>query len=397
MIGSPRVAGANIAPSAGVGRLVQFVNQHALPLWASSGYDNEARCFQERLDLSGSPITNTPRRLLVQARQIVTYARSSLIGWYGQPQCALDAFESACRLYHSPDGNPGWVFSLHPDGGIADATRDLYSHAFAIYMLAWIYRVTGDREALARADTTLADIDLVFGSGEQPGFLSKVPGPRDLREQNPHMHLFEGLLALAEFSGAERYISRAGALVNLFDEALADPVTGTVREQFSASWQPIRSSGQNPVEPGHQMEWSWLLREWQRLTGESVEDRVQPLMMHATRFGIDASRGLVRGIVREDGEIVSDASRVWPQTETIRALSREDGEGLRWPGLVSAITENLFATHLLADLRGGWIDQLDEHGKATVDYMPASTLYHLAGAAIDGMRSLEGAKASQLA
>jgi mannose-6-phosphate isomerase len=140
------------------------------------------------------------------------------------------------------------------------------------------------------------------------------------------------------------------------------------------------------------MEWSWLLREWHRLTGASVEERVQSLISHATRFGIDANLGLVRGIVREDGQIVSGASRVWPQTESIRALSREDGEGLRWPGLVSAITDNLFATHLPADLKGGWIDQLDEQGKATIDYMPASTLYHLVGAAIDGTRSLEVAQ-----
>jgi mannose-6-phosphate isomerase len=379
-------------PSAAVRRLATFVREHALPLWASSGFDEKARCFQERLAFDGLPQRNIPRRAMVQARQIVTYARSSLSGWYGGSPFALDAFESACKLYRSPDGNPGWVFSLHPDGSIADPTRDLYSHAFLIYMFAWIYRLTGDRDVLALADATLADIDIIFGVGKEPGFVSRVPGSRDLREQNPHMHLFEGLLSLAEVSGAERYISRASALITLFDDVLADPVSGAVREQFSASWRPLKSDGKNPIEPGHQMEWSWLLREWERLTGASVQGRVNRLISHATRFGIDASRGLVRGVVLEDGEPVSTASRVWPQTEAIRALCREDSAGLRWPGLVAAITNNLFETHLPAHLRGGWIDQIGENGKATVDYMPASTLYHLVGAALDSVRSLEAVR-----
>jgi mannose/cellobiose epimerase-like protein (N-acyl-D-glucosamine 2-epimerase family) len=383
-VSSVQTPTANQSPAAAAGRLESFVRQRSLPLWATSGFDRDARGFHERLDFQGNPIRELPRRMMVQARQIVVYARSSLLGWYDDREhCALVAFETARQKYRSPDGNAGWVFSIHPDGTIADPARDLYAHAFVLYMLAWMYKLNSDPAVLALADTTLSEIDQIFFAGGGPGYLSKVPGATDTREQNPHMHLFEALLALAEAGGAERYLARANAIVDLFDLALADPTTGTVREIFDAGWRPQKPAGANLVEPGHQLEWAWLLREWERLSGRAVDERVSRLTTHATAFGIDAVKGLVRSSVQEDGKIVSIAARVWPQTEAIRALCRADPKGSKWPGLVAAITENLFAVHLPARLNGGWIDQINEKGQAAIDYMPASTLYHLVGAVTD--------------
>jgi mannose/cellobiose epimerase-like protein (N-acyl-D-glucosamine 2-epimerase family) len=375
-----------VKPEEALRRLSAFVAGKALPLWAGAGYDTAARCFHERLRFSGEPVDDVPRRLMVQARQIVVYARAHLVAWHsGGKQLAFDAFENACRSYRPPGEGPGWIFSVRPDGQPADRTRDLYTHAFVLYMLAWLYRLGGDASILRLADDTLLDIDRIFSSGDEVGYLSKVPGRKDLREQNPHMHLFEALLALAEASGEERYLARANSFVRLFDRALADPATGTVRETFTEGWKPDRASGENWVEPGHQMEWAWLLREWERLSGGPVEDRVGRLVAHATRYGIDRDKGLVRSVVRENGSIVNDASRTWPQTEAIRALCREDAGGETWPNLVSDITDGLFRTHLASELDGGWIDQVDRNGAAAIDYMPASTLYHLAGAAMDGV------------
>ena len=102
------------------------------------------------------PITALPRRLMVQARQIVVYARADLAGWYaGGKGLAQAAFETVCRRYRSADGAPGWLFSVQPDGRPADRTRDLYTHAFVLYMLAWLYRMDGEPSMLALADETL--------------------------------------------------------------------------------------------------------------------------------------------------------------------------------------------------------------------------------------------------
>jgi mannose-6-phosphate isomerase len=259
-------------------------------------------------------------------------------------------------------------------------------------MLAWLYRLDGDLSLLSLADDTLSEIDQIFTSRNGPGLLSKMPGPKNLREQNPHMHLFEALLALAEASGMERYLGRANDLVDLFDLALVDPATGTVREVFDENWKPDRAAGENLVEPGHQMEWAWLFRQWELLTGSPVDERVGRLVAHATAHGIDREGRFVRSVVLENGTVVSNASRVWPQTEAIRALCREDAGGKIWPNLVCEITDRLFSAHLPSDLAGGWIDQFDQNGVPTVNYMPASTLYHIVGAAIDGAGSIRGMK-----
>ncbi len=380
-------------PTQALHRLQLFVVDRALPLWASAGFDEANGCFHERLEFSGEPSREAPQRLLVQARQIVVYSRAALIGWNGSGKAlALRAFEGLERRYLSPDENPGWIFSVDPAGSPMDKTRDLYSHAFVLYMLAWLYRLSGDKSFLLLADRTLSDIDRIFASGDGRGLLSKVPGPTNLREQNPHMHLFEALLALAEASGEARYLDRATALVDLFDVALADPATGTVREVFDANWKPDRAAGENQVEPGHQLEWAWLLREWERLAGSNVDQRVGRLVAHAISYGIDREKGLVRSIVKESGAVVSGASRVWPQTEAIRALCREDAAGKSWPNLVGTITERLFRAHLPSHLNGGWIDQIDEDGRPMVKFMPASSLYHIVGAAIDGTAQVSAIK-----
>ena len=87
---------------------------------------------------------------MVQARQIVVYARVRLIGWYPDGgQIALQAFETLLRQYPASDGKPGWCFSLNADASVADTTRDLYTHAFILYMLAWMYRLTRDPAILS--------------------------------------------------------------------------------------------------------------------------------------------------------------------------------------------------------------------------------------------------------
>lgn len=365
-------------------RLSTFVAEKALPMWASSGHDGAGACFHERLRYSGEPIIDIPQRLMVQARQIVVYARASLSGWCANGhELALAAFASACRRYRLAGDGPGWIFSVWPDGRPADRTRDLYTHAFVLYMLAWVYRLSGDVSVLALADDTMSDIKQIFSSGEHAGYVSRVPSPGNVREQNPHMHLFEAFLALADASGKECYLDQARELVTLFEQILVDPLSGTVREVFDAIWRPNEPVGRNLVEPGHQMEWAWLLREWERLSSCSVEDKIGRLVAHAVRYGVDPQKAFVRSVVREDGSIVSCNSRIWPQTETIRTLSREDINGERFPGLITAVVDGLFRAHLPAHLNGGWVDLVDHLGEPAVDYMPASTLYHIAGAAMD--------------
>ena len=133
----------------------------ALPLWAGAGFDTRDSLFRERLDFSGAPVP-APRRLTTQARQVYVLAQAALLGWRpdGKAQ-ALTAMRATIAHYYRPDDHPGWVFSIGPDGAPADSRRELYAHAFALFGLAWAWRLEPDPVFKTVRDETLALLDEV--------------------------------------------------------------------------------------------------------------------------------------------------------------------------------------------------------------------------------------------
>lgn len=358
---------------------------HALPLWSSTGRDGTL--YHERLDFERRPTNIAARRLMVQARQIATYSRASLEGWHqGADEHVVGCLAAVERHYHRADAAPGWVFSVGADHAILDPTRDLYAHAFILYALAWSHRLTGDPQAIALADQTLDEIDVIFAA-QHGGFLDAVPAADAIRRQNPHMHLLEALLALHEATGAERYMDRAGPLVSLAQAKLIDPRTGALLEDFASDWSPLNPHGANRVEPGHQFEWAWLLEEYRRLGGDVPLETIDRLLDLGLKHGFDAQSGLVIDAVTEAGERIGTGIRSWPHAEGVKAFG---AAALRGRADAAAMADRLLGT--LMDrfapdrLMGGWIDRFDAHGRPMVDHMPASTLYHLMGAIFEADR-----------
>jgi len=131
-------------------QLRRWAIDRGLPLWAAAGFDRERGRFVERLTMQGAPLLDVPARLLVQARQVYSYALAARRGWHIEARQLMErAFASMVRDYREPDGRAGWVFSIHRDGTVADARRDLYAHAFILLAAGSYFQATGDRSALA--------------------------------------------------------------------------------------------------------------------------------------------------------------------------------------------------------------------------------------------------------
>ncbi len=275
-----------------------------------------------------------------------------------------------------------------------DVTRDLYGHAFVLYALAWMHRLTGSPGPIALAHDTLDWIETgMAGCGS--GFRDAVPERDALRRQNPHMHLLEAVLALWEATGEDRFAARATALADLFAGHLLGS-RGVVLELFDVEWRPVEPSGRNIVEPGHQFEWVWLLRWYQRLSGRSVDSHIQPLLDHALDHGVPGGTGTVIDTVDETGMAVTRSRRCWTHAEALKAVAMEHELGR--PFMTSRATvflDEIVTTFAPDRLGGGWIDHVDQHGAALVDYMPASTLYHLAGAVAEANRVFGDARSGR--
>ncbi|HWJ76023.1 MAG TPA: AGE family epimerase/isomerase [Kaistia sp.] len=351
----------------------------AFPLWSTTGFDARIGLFHERLDLERRPLAACPRRVMVQARQIASFSRASLVGWH-RPGAEADALETVIRLYHKRDGAPGWIFSLHPDGSPASTVRDLYAHAFILYAIAWGYRAFGSPKLIALADETLADMDHIFAA-PHGGFRDAVPAADDIRRQNPHMHLLEALLALHEATGAERYMARAEHLIALATDRFIAADGGALIEDFGHDWQPLEAAGENRVEPGHLFEWAWLLGEYARLGG-SIDNGVRErLIAFATRTGLDPATGRIVDAVNERGTVLAASTRSWPHAEAVKAFAAAALGGTADAEHAADLVLGMLMQTFAPDrLEGGWIDRFDASGAPLVDHMPASTLYHISGA-----------------
>ena len=353
-----------------VATLKALMIDHALPLWATAGWDRQRGGFVERLDKDGSPQMDTPRRVLVQARQIYCYAKAAQFDWYpGARELALNGLDYLLSKARSPDG--GFVHLLASDGSVADARRDTYDHAFVLLALANVYQLAQDAQVRAEIDTTLRFIDQRLRS-PHGGFIEGLP-PAMPRRQNPQMHLLESMIALYDATGDQVFQNRAGDFFGLFVGNLFDQRTQMLGEYFEEDWSRI-----NPVvvEPGHLAEWTWLLKGFERITGCPTARHRTALITSMLRFR-DAAGCLVDE-VNAEGKIVKSSRRCWPQTEFAKAwiAQAESGEAGANEQARAALT--LLKTHYLDHpVKGGWYDQFDSDGRSMIDFIPASSFYHV--------------------
>ncbi|MFT8807840.1 AGE family epimerase/isomerase [Gluconobacter sp.] len=356
-----------------------WLTRTVLPYWSDAGFDRGRRLYHERMTFSRAPLVLEASRLMVQARQISTFCRAALDGLHDASAQALVCLEEVERLYRHRDGQAGWIFSVAPDGAPVGTKRDLYAHAFILYAYGWAYRLSGNPDFLSVARQTVLELHQIFRA-EHGGFLDEVPLAGPVRHQNPHMHLLEAFLVLFEVSGDSFYLDEAASLVRLALEKLVQSGSGALLEDFTTDWRPTVASGGNRVEPGHLFEWSWLLGEFLRLNpgareAQAIAQAAESLFAFGMRHGL---RGcVVRDAILDDGRVLENATRIWPQTELCRLLVCR-GER---PDLLRGLTDHFFGTFIPDSARPLWIDRFDASGKASVSDVPASSLYHIYGAA----------------
>lgn len=357
----------------------------ALPLWSESGFDVSRGLYRERLDWEGRPIRMDALRLMVQARQVATYCRAKLDGLYDGTENALRCLAAVERLYYGRDGHPGWVFSIAPNDAVASGMRDLYAHAFILFAYGWAIRLSDEKRYRQIARRTAEEINLIFATGNN-GYLDSVPAQDALRRQNPHMHLLEAYLVLFDATGDDFYLVQSRALVRLAVDHLIDRRSGLLLEFFNAQWAPSEPPGCNHVEPGHLFEWAWLLHEYERLAlpenaeAIAIREITDRFMNVGTARGCDPDTGLVFNAMTENGVVLDRSTRIWPQTEMLRLISRRDSLLKKTTFSAEQIGMTFLERYAPERLNGGWIDRLDPDDKICVDHMPASSLYHIYGA-----------------
>jgi len=247
------------------GELKNWLLNSALPLWADKGVDRARGGFYERLNRDLSPYEE-PRRARLVSRQIYCFAAGKALGWSGPAdELIAHGLDFLVNRLLNDDGSV--IMAVSIDGSMTKTDYDPYDYAFVLFALAAAAEALQDRKDLHALACAIRDRLIANWKHPVIGFTEALP-----LKSNPHMHLLESFLAWAELVGDEdaKWQTLADEMVELARTRLIDPQSGALTEVFTADWAPAPDAKGLVVEPGHQLEWAWLLMRWAVIKGDKA-------------------------------------------------------------------------------------------------------------------------------
>lgn len=362
--------------------LTAWLSNEALPLWADLGVDRGNGGFYERVTQDGRVIDD-PRRARLVARQIFVFATAAELGC-GDVEIAselvdhgLDFLLTKCI---TDSGLANAVVS--PAGDPVEPGFDLYDHAFCLLALGVSARLGHRRLTAADAGIRMLRAMVELRKHPQAGFEESVPPSKHL-SANPHMHLLEAFLGWENSSIDGPWRAFSDEIVELSLEHFVDSRTGGLREHYDHHWRPAPGEQGRLLEPGHHFEWAWLLWRWgcsrARADAISVARR---LVSVGEAKGINPLTRLAVNELWDDFSVRNSDSRLWPQTERIKAqiamaeLARDRDELDRAMELMLEAVVGL-RRYFVTDIGGLWHETLNAQGDIVAAPAKASSLYHI--------------------
>ena len=343
--------------------LMTWLCTKALPIWQCFGVDYEHGGFYESI-LSDYSAPDYDRRLRVQARQLFCFSTAQLIGCSGPYNMIVEmGYKNLQKKYQRKDGLYFTLVDRYGHVVFHDAT--LYDQAFVLLAMSAIAKANSEllEEIHHDARNFMKNLITVFGVGDL--FKSSENIAEYL--SNPIMHLFESVLAWKELTDDNFWKDLANTLAMSFMNKMYDKQNKLIAERFDENWNPISAS----IEPGHQFEWSWLIKRWAIATKSEEGLQIANDLYSTGNSCIDKTTRLVPDEVSTSLVITKGSSRLWPQTERAKAaVIMNDLVGIKE-------SCNAIWSYLLDN--GLWKD----YPNSNFNFGAASSFYHLMVAIIE--------------
>jgi mannose-6-phosphate isomerase len=382
-----------------LGKLSQWLDSQAIPLWASRGVDQSSGGFHERIGQDRQAMVRDNRRARVQPRQLYCFSVALQRGLEGPWDMifrnGLDYFE---KTFRKEDGTFGALAS--PEGTLIDPAFDLYNQAFALFAFAQLAATIPDART-AMEEKAIDLFRLIRTRYKHPiiGFEHSDPPSLPLCS-NPHMHLFEAALAWeAVAEHPAEWTALADEIAELAMTRFIDSQSGGLREFFDHDWKPYPSEKGRIMEPGHQFEWAWLLARWGSLRGDrQAIAKAERLFEIGITQGMAADGKVAIMSLYDDFSVHDAVARMWPQTEWLKAATKLAAVGSpekREHYLQSAVLAcEAFELFLRTPVEGLWYDKRSPDGTFIDEPAPASTFYHIVCAIVEACQTVAALKAS---
>jgi sulfoquinovose isomerase len=348
----------------------------------------------DALDHDGAPIPGQPQELHSTTRMVHSYALGQLWGEAGG-EAIIDAGMAFLWSGHRDEAHGGYVWSVAPDGSVADGVKLAYGHVFVL-LAGSSARKVGHPDA----DRLIADAEAILDRHywDDDAGLLRDEFTRDwqpfstYRGMNANMHGVEAMLAAYEATGRSFHLDRAGRILDFFIARMAPAHGWRIPEHYRADWTVDAGYQGNPMfrpagtTPGHSFELGRLaLQHWELRgkPGDGSADRARRLIEQAMADAWLPDGGLAYTL-RADGQVGVADRYWWPVTEAIGAYATP----LRLGGTDAdeAAYRKLWQfadSHFIDDARGGWFPELDSAGKpAGRQFIGKPDIYHSVQAAL---------------
>jgi len=338
-----------------------------LPVWRGPGFNSAMHLPYEAVsaDVSHLPMPVERYRAMACARQLFVFSQA------GEAAHAHVLFESLLHYFQDKQRG-GWFYSVDAQGTPLDTTKDLYTHAFLVFACAEYAARFDNRDALDVVHSTSGLIETrfaaqhgLFNAALDADFSTVTGTPL----QNPLMHLTEAWLAARDVTHDSAFDSALRKLADAIERTFVHTPTGCIAEL------PLGVED-NRLEPGHQFEWLWLVRQAGKLlNGSGLDDALTRAFEFAQQHGVDQVTGGVCASLDEAGRMKDATQRIWAQSEYLRALATRDDDAARTvlPGQIERFRQRFLHGH-------GWFECKTATGNVSRADMPSTTPYHLATA-----------------
>lgn len=292
--------------------------------WLEHAVDHDKGGYFGEVDLSGKPVHETPRSIILAARILWFFSMAALHTgdrrFIPQAERARDYLLSV----FVDEGHGGVYWSVDRDGGVQNSRKQAYAQAFAVYGLAACHRLTGDRESLDVAFSLFDVLEERFHDPEHGGYweaFARDWSPiADMRlsdkdddapkSMNTHLHIMEAYAELYRARPTPALERALRRLIILHLDRIIAPDGRRLRLFFSRDWKDLSRT----VSLGHDVEAGWLLFD----AAETLGDR--ELSSRAARAAVSLADEVLRTGAGERGEVFNekdlatdeiDRSRIW--------------------------------------------------------------------------------------
>jgi len=355
---------------------LQWCRAVLLPFWLKHGIDTKHGGFFETLHMSANANRESTRRVRVASRQVYSFSHGHHLQWIEAKRQILNGVDWLMDRAWAKDGEPGFLHIVDDNSQPLDHTRDLYDHAFHILGLSWAYRATKDAQILSVAEQAWYFIEDTLAA-KNGGWYENLQQTQ-IRRQNPHMHMFEALLSMFEVTKDTAYLIRADDIAQLLLERFIDQKSGYLFEEFNNNWTAMTPAR---IEPGHMMEWTWLLHQRAQIPAKTATTSCQiNFLQHGENLGRQEN-GLLIDSCDPNGDISQHSSRLWVQCEWLKALLTSNDQSQNLDQKANDLCERLFTYFINQDHPALWMDAVSKNNQPLSNRVPASIVYHLVSAA----------------